>query len=82
MGSPSASPTTRIYSCNIADPQESSAEFIIDNSLAKGKPHWANYVKGTIRQYLPELPKKVAFDAVVISSVPVGSGLSSSASLE
>lgn len=42
----------------------------------------ANYVKGTIFQYLPDLPKNLAFDAVVISNVPIGSGLSSSASLE
>ncbi|XP_061666203.1 galactokinase isoform X8 [Syngnathoides biaculeatus] len=45
-----------------------------------GLPHWANYLRGIMHHYraLP-LP---GFRAVVVSSVPLGSGLSSSASLE
>lgn len=44
-----------------------------------GKPKWANYIKGVIVNYIGNAP---TFQAVVCSSVPVGSGLSSSASLE
>ncbi|XP_007544099.1 galactokinase [Poecilia formosa] len=49
-------------------------------SLSPGLPRWANYVKGVIQHYrAPGLPN---FRAVVASSVPLGGGLSSSASLE
>ncbi|XP_038159116.1 galactokinase [Cyprinodon tularosa] len=50
------------------------------SSLSPGLPRWANYVKGVIQHYrAPALPN---FRAVVTSSVPLGGGLSSSASLE
>jgi galactokinase len=45
--------------------------------------HHANeYVQGVIHQYLDDLPKGFAFNAVIASNVPLGSGLSSSAALE
>ncbi|XP_077359876.1 galactokinase [Festucalex cinctus] len=48
--------------------------------LAPGLPYWANYVRGVIHHYRAHpLP---GFRAVVVSSVPLGAGLSSSASLE
>ncbi|XP_008312603.1 galactokinase [Cynoglossus semilaevis] len=48
--------------------------------LPPGSPSWANYVKGVIQHYrAPPLP---GFRAVIASSVPLGGGLSSSASLE
>lgn len=44
---------------------------------------WTNYMRGVVKQYLPLLPSSVcAFDAAIISDVPLGGGLSSSASLE
>ncbi|XP_059128117.1 galactokinase isoform X2 [Peromyscus eremicus] len=49
-------------------------------SLEPGIPQWANYVKGVIQHY-PAAPLP-GFSAVVVSSVPLGGGLSSSASLE
>lgn len=49
-------------------------------SLEPGTPQWANYVKGVIQHY-PAAPLP-GFSAVVVSSVPLGGGLSSSASLE
>lgn len=58
------------------------ATFVINEFLSKGEPEWANYVKGTIVQYLPELPANFSLNAVIISNVPIGSGLSSSAALE
>ncbi|XP_051912430.1 galactokinase-like isoform X1 [Hippocampus zosterae] len=48
--------------------------------LSPGLPHWANYVRGVIHHYRAHpLP---GFKAVVVSSVTLGAGLSSSASLE
>ena len=47
--------------------------------LVPGKPSWANYVKGVIANFQGKVP---AFDAMIASSVPLGGGLSSSASLE
>lgn len=73
--------TSRVVSCNISS-AESSSSFKINASLSKGEPTWANYVKGTVAQYLNDLPAGAAFEAVVVSDVPIGSGLSSSASLE
>lgn len=50
-----------------------------DNPLVPGKPSWANYVKGVIANFPGQIP---TFDAMIASSVPLGGGLSSSASLE
>ncbi|XP_034563029.1 galactokinase [Notolabrus celidotus] len=50
------------------------------SALTPGLPSWANYVKGVIQHYRASpLP---GFKAVIVSSVPLGGGLSSSASLE
>ncbi|RWS21463.1 galactokinase-like protein, partial [Leptotrombidium deliense] len=49
------------------------------DNLKPGYPRWANYVKGVIANF-PSLV--VPFKALIVSSVPIGSGLSSSASLE
>lgn len=48
-------------------------------ALTPGSPKWANYVKGVLYFYKGTLNP---FDAVIISSVPLGGGLSSSAALE
>ncbi|XP_028989039.1 galactokinase [Betta splendens] len=50
------------------------------SSLSPGLPSWANYVKGVIHHY--RAPPVSGFKAVIASSVPLGGGLSSSASLE
>ncbi|XP_074121254.1 galactokinase [Sminthopsis crassicaudata] len=52
-----------------------------EKPLEPGEPHWANYVKGVIKHY-PATSPLPGFNAVVVSSVPLGGGLSSSASLE
>ncbi|XP_060108970.1 galactokinase isoform X1 [Heteronotia binoei] len=49
-------------------------------ALKPGEPQWANYVKGVIQHYRAgPLP---GFNAVIVSNIPLGGGLSSSASLE
>lgn len=51
-----------------------------DAPLTRGQPAWANYVKGVVQHYRAQpLP---GFKAVIASNVPLGGGLSSSASLE
>ncbi|XP_069578568.1 galactokinase isoform X1 [Brachyistius frenatus] len=50
------------------------------SALSPGLPRWANYVKGVLQHY--RAPPVPGFRAVIASSVPLGGGLSSSASLE
>lgn len=47
--------------------------------LCSGMPKWANYVKGVIYNYGFPVP---GFDAIIVTNVPLGGGLSSSAALE
>ena len=46
------------------------------------KGHWANYPMGVIAGFVARGLKPVGFDAVLQTTVPLGGGLSSSASLE
>lgn len=48
--------------------------------LTPGEPRWINYVKGVIQHY--RAGPVPGFNAVIASNVPLGGGLSSSASLE
>ncbi|NXA58657.1 GALK1 Galactokinase, partial [Mohoua ochrocephala] len=50
------------------------------SSLSPGLPRWANYVKGVIQHY--RAGPVPGFSAVIASDIPLGGGLSSSASLE
>eukprot|EP01031_Cornospumella_fuschlensis_P050163 gene50163-61388_t len=79
VASRSSSKETIVYST--AKPGE-PVTFTINGALTKGSPTWGNYVKGVIFQYIGDLPKDFAFNAVISSNVPLGSGLSSSAALE
>lgn len=47
--------------------------------IKPGEPKWANYIKGCIANFTCDVP---AFNAVIVSTVPAGAGLSSSAALE
>lgn len=72
--------TTSIISS--IDPTAPPVQFEINPALRQGIPSWANYVKGTVYQYLNDIPENFAFNAAIVSNVPTGSGLSSSAALE
>ena len=47
-----------------------------------GQPKWANYLRGVIRGFQDRGHHIPGFDAYILSSVPGGAGLSSSAALE
>ena len=68
VGKKSTSKVTRIYSVTMGSHE--LASFEINGYLKQGEPKWANYVKGVIFQYLSDIPKDAAFDAVVWSNVP------------
>lgn len=77
----------RVVSAN--DGTNTPVEFIASKDMkppegGDGKDKWARYVSGVVSQYLPDLPERfsVSFDLAVAGDVPLGSGLSSSASLE
>ncbi len=50
--------------------------------LEVGEPKWTNYIRGVIRGFQDRGHHIPGFDAYIISSVPGGAGLSSSAALE
>jgi len=50
-------------------------------SVSPGQSNWANYVKGVVASF-HDAEGLLNFDGVVVSSVPLGGGLSSSAALE
>lgn len=47
-----------------------------------GEPKWANYLRGVIKGFADLKYTLPGFDAFIVSSVPLGAGLSSSAALE
>lgn len=57
---------------------------VIDLSIPQeiGEPHWANYVRGVIDGFQKLGHTISGFDAHIVSTVPGGAGLSSSAALE
>ena len=80
VGSLAVGPESRVVSCSMGSSPETFT--ISREGLVKGEPSWVNYVKGTIYQYLDDLPTPLAVNISIASNVPLGSGLSSSASLE
>lgn len=80
VGKTNGSNEIRLYTYNNDADNPRKIKFLSNGSVAAGKPKWANYVKGVIAQFKEgSVP---GFDAVIVSSVPVGGGLSSSAALE
>jgi len=50
--------------------------------VAKGQPKWSNYIRGVLAGFQNRGQKIPALDVAMISTVPLGGGLSSSAALE
>jgi len=71
--------------CRIVSTNNSIVEFNVSPSLSPSSTNkWINYVQGVMLQYLPDLKTEETFvlDMAITGDVPLGSGLSSSASLE
>lgn len=78
VGNPTTTGTCRVETLASGTDSPRYTEFPIAE-LKKGSPKWCNYVKGVAAQMTGTVP---SFDAVIVSSVPLGGGVSSSAALE
>ena len=59
-----------------------TATINVSAPVTKGRPAWSNYIRGVIAGFQSRGVKIPALDAAILSTVPVGGGLSSSAALE
>ena len=75
---PNASRMVRLYSANLNE----DARFSLDEQEKSVSKRWRNYVQGVASVLQAEGLRTDGFDAVIHSTVPLESGLSSSAALE
>ena len=69
--------------CRIKDLRDgSSRQFEIDNLERLEKGDWSNYVKGVVIEMQRRGIAVPAFEAVILSTIPMSAGMSSSAALE
>ncbi|MDA7916135.1 galactokinase [Verrucomicrobia bacterium] len=61
---------------------DDEVEFEVGMALEKGGAAWPSYVLGVVAGFQEKVGIKSGFEALILSSVPLGGGLSSSASLE
>ncbi len=61
---------------------DESATIDITAPVAKGLPKWSNYIRGVLAGFQNRGQKIPALEIALISTVPLGGGLSSSAALE
>jgi len=59
-----------------------SNEFSLSDIKFDKKTHWINYIKGVLKEYIQHGYKIGGFNMVVDCNLPIGAGVSSSASLE
>jgi galactokinase len=57
-------------------------EFSLEEKIVRGEPSWANYSKGAAAELIAAGIPLTGMDALISNTLPVGSGLSSSAALE
>ncbi|GIW76926.1 MAG: galactokinase [Phycisphaerae bacterium] len=60
----------------------STAEMSLSGRITKGEPKWSNYVRGPIALLLAKGVPLVGMDCLIINTLPMGGGLSSSAAME
>ncbi len=73
---------TNTVNVNSIGMEDFPGQFEISEDLTQGEPEWVNYVKGVVFGCLKRGINPGGFDAYLSSTVPLGSGLSSSAALE
>ena len=66
----------------ISTTREDTIEIDLSKVQEIADPKWSNYLRGIIRGFQDLKYKLPGFDASIVSSVPLGAGLSSSAALE
>ncbi|VUZ46566.1 unnamed protein product [Hymenolepis diminuta] len=85
VSSPNNSGMCRIHTTAREEEELCTVSFNVGHiekmELAKGE-HWSSYVRGVVAIMQKTGARVPAFNAVIVSSVPIGAGLSSSASLE
>jgi len=54
----------------------------LSGDQSPAEPKWANYIRGVVQGFRKKGIRIPGFDAFIVSSVPLGAGLSSSAALE
>ena len=74
---PNDSQTARIITTG-----EAAIEIDLSKNQQIAEPKWSNYLRGVIRGFQDLHYRLPGFDAAIVSSVPLGAGLSSSAALE
>ena len=70
--------TLRLHSMNL----DAESSFSLDGLISDPEARWSNYVRGVAQVLHTEGLKLTGFDGVIHSTVPMSSGLSSSAALE
>ncbi len=68
----------RIYSEQMND----WLEYDLRQQIFPSKKHWQNYILGVLGQFIEKSNDKQGFNCVIMSDLPIGAGLSSSAALE
>jgi galactokinase len=58
------------------------AEFSTSQKITPGEPKWANYSRGVVAEMLAAGIPLPGMDALIVNTLPVGGGLSSSAAIE
>jgi galactokinase len=76
--SPKSTPTISINNTQFNE----TATLDISKSMEKGAPKWSNYIRGVVAGFQRRGVKIPGLDAAMLSTVPLGGGLSSSAALE
>lgn len=59
-----------------------SGKFFLDDIAFDKSKYWINYIKGVVNEYIQRGYKISGFNMVIDSDLPIGAGVSSSASLE
>ncbi|HSG34505.1 MAG TPA: galactokinase family protein, partial [Sphingomonadaceae bacterium] len=75
---PNGTSEARIATC--CDPD--GAVFDAGGPQEKGSPEWSNYLRGVVHGFHMRGTEVPGFDAFIVTSLPRGAGLSSSAALE
>lgn len=75
---PAGSERLRVASVSV----QSTADIPYDDRLTPGEPKWANYPRGVVAGFVERGVTPPSIDSLLVSNVPLGGGLSSSAAVE